>query len=272
MKLETIISHNKNSWPYTHSTMLPNLFDRFYGPDCKSLYERNLKYAPEDWIYRDKDVTYKFNSSGLRMSKEISEIKDDFIYVAGGSFSMGIGVPEEKRFGDLIAKDLNLDVINHSGPTYSTKIQLLSFLNFLKYNKKPKILIIDYPPSFAHYSYIEDKTTITYASKHIPDTKYNNLFNEMLNTPEFLKNESSLNRLMLQNICAINDVKLIELSFRSDDPFVVENNIYYPDLESITDINFRFGRDLMKISDNYSGHPGIGVMELVRKDLLEKIA
>ena len=92
-KLETIVNFNIDGWPYTHSSMVPSSTPMFYGTDSEQLYHRNLKHAPQDWIYRDKKVEYTFNNYGLRMSDNITS-EGKSIYFSGTSYTMGIGISE----------------------------------------------------------------------------------------------------------------------------------------------------------------------------------
>ena len=121
-RLNTVQPFSFDLWPYTHESMEFGLHD-FYGPDKKELYQRNVKYMPEDWKYHSVPVSYNFNSHNLRMTKELEELSDNLIYVSGTSYAMGVGIPEEERFSDLIANKIGYDYINYAGPTLSNKIQ-----------------------------------------------------------------------------------------------------------------------------------------------------
>lgn len=270
-KLNTIVDYNLQSWPYIHSSMIPNSSSMFYGTDTNELLVRNIKYLPHNWIYRDKQITYNFNNVGLRMKKNMDDIRKDFIYFSGTSFTMGIGIDENDRFSELVSQKLNLDMINYSGPTYSVKLQVLSFFNFIRKFNKPKILVIDYPPSFG-YTFFENKKAITYYSKHIPDTHYNNVYTQLLATEEFFKNEAIIYRNMLQTLCKKCNIKIIELSFNKDESLIDENIIVVDqDIIDNDDINSKFGRDFFKQNEHYSGHPGIGIHQHVSNMILERL-
>lgn len=269
-KLNTIINFNLTSWPYIHDTMIPNQKLNFYGPDKFELYERNKKYQPKDWLYFKEKIVYNFNSLGLRMKKNIDDVDQEFIYFSGTSFTMGIGISEDHRFSEIISNSLSLDMINYAGPTYSIKLQVLSFFNFIKNYKKPKILIIEYPPSVG-YTFFEKENAITYYSKHVPDTHYSRPYNDLLQT-EFLKNESLIYKNMLQVLCYECNIKLIEISFNKNDSFV-SNDMIVVDQNIIenNNINLRFGRDVFKQDGYYSGHPGIGIHKHVADEILKKL-
>ncbi len=269
-KLETIVEHDWSSWPYVHSSMLKGCTTNFYGPDSEQLYNKNLKTLEQGWIYHNTPVTYNFNPQGLRMKKDINYVRKDFIYFSGTSFTMGIGVDEDSRFSELVSHELGLDMINYAGPTYSVKLQVLSFFNFIKEFNKPEILVIEYPPSVG-YTFFENKKAITYYSKHTPDTHYSDVYTQLLAT-EFLKNEAIVYRNMLQVLCRECNIKLVEVSFNKDDPFVNDDFVIVDqDVIDNSNINLRFGRDVFKQNGYYSGHPGIGIHQHVSKMILERL-
>lgn len=270
LKLNTIINYSYDRWPYVHDTMISGK-NNFYGPDSDKLYQRNLKNLDSSWIYHNKNVEYNFNSLGLRMDKEISEVDRNYIYFSGTSFSMGIGICSKDRFSELLSKDLSLDFINYSGPTYTIKLQVLSFFNFLKTNQKPKILVIEYPPSYA-YTFFKNNKAIMYYSKHIPDTEYNIVYEEMLKT-DFFEHESEIYRSMLTTLCKESNIQLVELSFHPNDVFSSHEGIIVVDPDSIdvNDINQRYARDVMIQNNTVSAHPGIGVHEIAYEKIKEVI-
>jgi hypothetical protein len=80
--------------------------------DTKKLYNVNLKTRYKDlvannWI--DNYLTYKFNSLGFRCN-ELSN--DPSIMFLGCSYTMGIGLPVETVYPELLSKKLNLKCIN----------------------------------------------------------------------------------------------------------------------------------------------------------------
>jgi hypothetical protein len=269
-KLNTVVGFNPVGWPYIHDTMIPDSKLKFYGPDKQELYERNKKYQPDSWIYLKEEISYNFNSHGLRMSKNVEDIDSNFIYFSGTSFTMGIGINEENRFSELVSKKLSLDFINCAGPTFTTKIQVLSFFNFLKYYPAPKILVIEYAPSKA-YTFFKNNKAISYFSKHIPNTEYNRSYDEFLNN-KFLENESSFYRNLLQVLCEKCKIKLVELSFTHEDPFVQNTNIEIINIDHFDhlDVDQRFARDLIKINSGFSAHLGIGIHQYTSNRILVK--
>lgn len=269
--LETIVDYDLVTWPYVHSTMPKGCITEFYGTDSEQLYARNLKNLDSTWSYNSTPVTYNFNSYGLRMKKDIEYVEKDFIYFSGTSFTMGIGINEKDRFSELVSSALSLDMINYAGPTYSMKLQILSFFNFIKKFNKPKILVIEYPPS-AGYTFFENTTAMMYyMNKYAPAISYNDIYNSLLTT-DFFKNEAAIYRNMLQVLCKECNIKLIEVSFSKDDPFISSDMIIvHQDIIKNEEINLRFGRDVFKHNGYYSGHPGIGIHKHVAEEVLKKL-
>lgn len=270
MKLETIIPGKLNAWPYTHPSMPSNTVIDYYGVDSEHLYQRNLKYNL-NWIYKDKKIKYHFNKQCLRMSKDLNEVDDDYIYFSGTSFCMGIGVDESDRFSEIISKNQGLDLINCSGPSYSIKAQFISFTNFINSGfKLPKIFVIEYPPSFAYTFYDADKY-LFYYTKNIPEDreKYLTAYKNLLDTDYFI-NESKIYRENILGICKRLGIKFAEISFHKSDKFAEELPVVDTETNN-NDINFCYGRDLRISDGNYSGHPGIGIHKLASEIILSQL-
>lgn len=262
-KLDIVNKFEIANWPYIHSSMTPNTSLDFYGPDSKELYDRNLKYAPDDWIYKDIKVKYNFNNCGLRMLDDIDS-NGKSLYFSGTSFTMGIGLCEEDRFSEIVSKKTSLNFINYAGPTYTIKIQVLSFFNYLKYYSKPQALIIEYPPVDATTFFSNDTAYFCY-HKHISNIdEYAKLYNKMKET-NFFYEEANYYRQQLISICKNLGIKLIELTFKPNEQFIIDNNIFAYDLENLNtdNVNLQYARDLFK---DY-GHPGIQV----HKDISEYV-
>lgn len=80
--------------------------------DTKELYKQNLKtkfelLKSQGWV--DADISYKFNSTGFR-SKEF--VSNDSIVFLGCSFTVGVGLPVEKIFPEIVSSSVKLDCYN----------------------------------------------------------------------------------------------------------------------------------------------------------------
>ena len=273
--LELVIPAPIDTWPYSYPDNPKSTNTLFAGPDSAELLERNLKYLPVDWIYRTQPVNYFFNSSGLRMKKNITSVEQSYILFSGTSYTMGVGVDEDSRFSELVSKNSNLDFINFAGPTYSIKLQVLSFFNLLKSNYNlPKILVIEYAPEIG-YTFYNDNNFICVNKPFLKQLKgheeHVSVYNSLLKT-DFFTQEATLYRNMLIGTCKRLDIKFIELSFNTTDKFVVDNNIMAIDSEyKGHNISLELARDVRLHDGNYSAHPGIGIHNDVSNKILKLI-
>lgn len=98
--------------------------------------EKHALLLRSGWL--DDSVVYNFNSQGFRSPEFGSET--ELICVFGCSMTFGVGIKQEQRYGDILAKDLNLHCYNFgiSGGSDSTSVRLaLTWLRDLR----PKIVI-----------------------------------------------------------------------------------------------------------------------------------
>ena len=66
--------------------------------DTPENLKKNLSKQPADWYYQDKEIYYKWNSTGHRC-KEISDIDlSNYILTIGCSHTVGVGLELEKSY------------------------------------------------------------------------------------------------------------------------------------------------------------------------------
>jgi hypothetical protein len=271
--LNVVIPALIDVWPYSYPDNPVSTTTQFAGPDSKELLERNLKYMPQDWIYRTKPVNYSFNSSKLRMKKNIEDVADSYILFSGTSYTMGVGIDEESRFSDKVSEQAGLDFINFAGPTYSIKVQAISFFNLLKTNYKlPKVLVMEYAPEIGYTFYNNGNFVCTNTPflKHLDGhDKITNAYKSLLDTDFFIQ-EAILYRNMLIGTCKRLGIKFVELSFNTTDQFVIDNNIMAIDSEyKGHNISLELARDVRLHNGNYSAHPGISVHQDISSQILK---
>ena len=86
--------------------------NKFWALDSKKKLEENLKNLPEDWYYRNHDVTYTVNSMGYR-APEFGNIDwKNSVVVFGCSTVFGDGVDDNDTMPAQLSKILNKPVIN----------------------------------------------------------------------------------------------------------------------------------------------------------------
>lgn len=140
-----------------------NLTFDFSGGDNKFVYDENVLKMPNDWYYKDKKITYKYNNYGHR-SKNINEINlDNYILVTGCSHTEGIGVELEKTYGYVLANKLKCDYYNLAlGATGIDVVLHNLVIWFSTIKKQPKAVIIQWPDftrliTGTHTDYLEPR-------------------------------------------------------------------------------------------------------------------
>ena len=116
---------------------------KFSGSDNEDRFEKHLKTQPQDWYYRNTEITYDYNEYGHRC-KNVSEIDlDNYILFSGCSHTEGTGLELEKTFPYLVSTALGMDYYNLSlggsgidAMTYN----LIAWINTVK--KPPKAVVI----------------------------------------------------------------------------------------------------------------------------------
>lgn len=126
------------------STATDGEFSR-YGSDSRGEYNHLLKTQPEDWIYRNKSVTYVRNRYGHRCC-EIEELSEYFILFTGCSLAEGIAVALEDTYAYQLSKELGLDYYNLSLSASGPDLVALNLsLWFKNIQRIPKLVVLQWP-------------------------------------------------------------------------------------------------------------------------------
>jgi hypothetical protein len=123
-----------------------NFTRNFSGGDEEEPFLQNLKKQPDDWYYRNADITYSYNEYGHRC-KNISELDlDNYILFTGCSHTEGVGLELEKTYTYQVAKALGVDYYNlaMAGTGIDTIMYNLNMW-FLLVQKKPKYMFVQWP-------------------------------------------------------------------------------------------------------------------------------
>ena len=101
---------------YSSKLFIPGFFKsttlNFIGTDTLALYEQNLKTQPDNWPYKNKSISYSFNSNGYR-EKEWDECSwRNSIVLLGCSMTMGVGLPIDETISFRLSQITNRPVIN----------------------------------------------------------------------------------------------------------------------------------------------------------------
>jgi hypothetical protein len=123
-----------------------SLTKHFVGGDDEKRFDSNLKRMPEDWYYRNKEITYVYNDNGHRC-KNIEELNfDNYVLFIGCSQTEGVGLELETTYPYLVAKELNCDYYNLAlGATGVDVLEYNLLTWFYKFEKKPRYVFIQWP-------------------------------------------------------------------------------------------------------------------------------
>jgi hypothetical protein len=276
----------QTEWPIVHSSMKLGL-SKFYGTDNLDDFEINKSRLPSGWMYNTTDISYNFNSNGLRMDKEILDVDSNYLIAFGCSHTLGVGVALKDSWPYLMAQELNMDYINSAVSGSSIKLNVINFFNMLNTVKElPKIVAIAWPSS-VRYTWYSKEQFLFYLPRRGTDKPEFKLqtqaYNDMLMT-DLLTTESIFYRNMLKTTCNRLGIKVCETSFDLHCKFASSLTIPVADnspLLKLTDLcyhnnnninveylNNYFARDVRDLENNYIfGHVGI-MQHLTAKNIL----
>lgn len=119
---------------------------KFITGDEEERFLKNCETQPDDWYYRNIDISYEYNSYGHR-SPDISQVDfDNYILFSGCSHTVGVGLELEKTYPYLLSKALNCSYYNLAIPATGIDIVEYNVVSWLfKFPKKPKLIVIQWP-------------------------------------------------------------------------------------------------------------------------------
>lgn len=118
----------------------------YSGGDEEEPFKQNLLTQPNDWYYRNVEITYDYNEYGHR-SKNIADIDlDNYILFTGCSHTEGIGLELEKTYCHMVASALNCDYYNLAIAGSGIDVMMHNLTSwYLTVPKKPKYLVVQWP-------------------------------------------------------------------------------------------------------------------------------
>jgi hypothetical protein len=265
----------QDHFPIVHISMKPNLHIDFYGTDNHTDFEINTKRLPNHWKYHTEKIEYRFNSSGLRMDKELSDI-DEYIIGFGCSHTVGVGINLEDTWIHSLAEKLNIDYINASASGGSSKLCAINFFNMLgSVDKLPKAAIFSWPSSVRYCFYTENQF-LFYLPRFIDKdfTHESEIYKVMLMT-DMLDHEFIFYRNMVMNTCKRLGIAYSEFTFDGVDETYKNLGIraIYTEIND-RELNNDYARDIRdKKGANMFSHPGTGLHQKARDyvfDMLDK--
>ena len=178
--------------------------------DTKTLYEKNLKenyqlLKSNNWI--DSSFTYKFNSHGFRCD----EFTDNpTVMFLGCSFTIGIGIPEETTWTNVVSKKLNMNCANLGQAAGSSDTAFRLCLGWIDIIKPQVVCLL--PPHGIRLELVNNNSIHHYHARgdHISEY-YDNFLkdwsvddnNDYFNT---LKNT-----IAIESICTSRNIKYVSL-------------------------------------------------------------
>lgn len=231
----------------------------FYGGDDEKFLEKNLKELPDDWKYRNKEVTYTLNSYGYRSREFNSYNWSECIVIMGCSCTFGVGVSDNENLAYYLEQLTGREVINLGAPGASNQFILDQSITMKKKYGSPFALIMMWtvPDRLPHYGddglyHIgiwdsSENGTHKYAKKFklLFDNTYEDHANEFIP----LRNIVNTNRLIWED-----KTKYTELSF-------FEHTSHYGQLPDFFPFS-NTARDLL--------HPGSTDFEGAAKTLIKQ--
>jgi hypothetical protein len=217
-----------------------------YGQDTQEIYKSNLCSQSQDWIYRNKSVSYNRNSFGHR-SKEIDMLDRDFVLFLGCSITVGSAVALEDTFAYIVSKELKIDYYNLAVEGSGPDLILFNLVKWMLHIKKiPKVVILQWPEIFRTFRQ-EGDDVIPLGPwgyrKNIKEHKFNHHWNdyEKLIMTDHFTNLYTLVRTEILALLKSYNVPIFEI-----------NQIPFDD----------YGRDLK--------HPGIKSHRLIADQVLSE--
>ena len=125
------------------------------GSDTENVYVQHLKTQPADWIYKNTEVTYSWNSLGHR-SIEPNLLQGNYLLFIGCSHTVGISVPLENTFPYLTANELNLPYYNLAVEATGPDFVEHNLTSWLKKYPTPKAIIVLWPSTNRMFKIIDD--------------------------------------------------------------------------------------------------------------------
>jgi hypothetical protein len=259
-------------WPIVHASMIPNSESKFYGTDTEHNFLINQKRLPIDWRYHTSDVSYKFNSAGLRMNKNLDQVEGEYLMAFGCSHTVGVGLALEDTWPSLLSKNLNVDYINSAVSGASIKLNCINFFNMLsKVIVLPKIVAFAWPSSVRHVTY-SDGEFLFYLPRFTTDAskyKYHVKAYENILMTDVLTYDGILYRNMIKNTCVRLGIKYCEVTFDDRCEFAKKLNIDVAMLPKTLNTMARDVRD--KTGDMYFAHAGVDTHQLAYQLLLKQL-
>jgi len=137
----------------------------YNGDDEYTQFQRQKKLV--DPKYLERDIKYRFNNEGYR-TKDIQDLRKDFVLVFGCSHTEGIGNFEEDIWCSQLLSSIGIDFLNLGKAGTGPDIQYLNTVQWIDNSyPMPRAVIYQWPQTFR-------KSFAYEAEKHI-ELKHHNV-------------------------------------------------------------------------------------------------
>lgn len=274
--------------PYLIKSPYENELDvsqEFIHSDNQQNFLKNCKKFGNQWIWSKRKITYKFNSYGYRMDKELDEVNlDNYIAFFGCSFTTGVGLPLEETYSYTISKNIGSDYINGAIGGSSTDFAFHNIVKLIStVPKKPKAIIVNWPELTRTFYWINDKMEF-YLANHSPTNAFwNAAYQTFLIEESHINNRFKFYRETLSVLCKLANIKYYEFTTFQADPnfFKTHPNLDNLTLPVISDkfsqeidyFNLYAARDINRQHDlyNHGAHPGLFFQRQVQRQVVNWI-
>jgi hypothetical protein len=170
--------------PLTH---LANKTHRWSPGDTEENWKKTREKFGPTWKYYDDPIEYRFNGLGYRSQGNVT---DPFFIALGCSYTMGVGIHEEDRYGDVLSKELNMPYMNFGiGGGSQNFVWMNNILLAKNLPQKPKFVIIQWPEIARLNILGKDGIRMFLPNFHggeYANRSERNLYLGMIDSPEFL--------------------------------------------------------------------------------------
>lgn len=176
--------------------------------DTEELYRYNLKNNRkllEEHSWLDTPISYKFNSNGFR---SIEFTDNNAIAFLGCSFTIGVGLPQQNIFPEIVASSLNLKCYNLGigGASADTCFRLAYYwLSKIK----PKIVVC-MAPSLHRLETIKNTEFYHHRPSQAKDA------DDVILSEEYCYLNQQKNILGIRNICKDLGIKILDYKLERD--------------------------------------------------------
>jgi len=222
-----------------------SIYERFSGTDTKLEFLKSIEKFGKEWYYADlSKVGYKRNENGHRSNSLNSLNKNNYILVTGCSHTEGIGLEEDKRYGNLLANYLGTDFYNLALGGSGQDAVFFNLLNW-KFTVKedPKLIIYQLPNDarfLRHISIHEREVDYEPCTISSQDIHYLDKFLFLGDTEEVNYWESK-KTLIMRNINKMFDCPIITINFRHNiknkaiSPLLSKNDLTWDFIDTARD-------------------------------------